>query len=85
VRQEGAASWVGVAAFDTAFHASLPEAAATYPLPWDWTERWGVRRFGFHGLSVQYALGRATKLLGAFRRICARCSPRPIRVPRALV
>ena len=54
-----------VAAFDTAFHASLPEAAAIYPLPWDWTERWGLRRFGFHGLSVQYALGRATELLGA--------------------
>ena len=39
VRQEGAASWAGVAAFDTASYASLPEAAATYPLPWDWTER----------------------------------------------
>src|SRR5712691_2204548 len=54
-----------VAAFDTAFHASLPDVAATYPLPWAWTERWGLRRFGFHGLSVQYALGRATELLGA--------------------
>jgi acetate kinase len=54
-----------VAAFDTAFHASLPEAVATYPLPWDWTTRWGLRRFGFHGLSVQYALGRATQILGA--------------------
>jgi|SRR5579859_2128298 len=54
-----------VAAFDTAFHAGLPEAAAIYPLPWDWTERWGVRRFGFHGLSVEYALGRATELLGS--------------------
>src|SRR6266568_3143412 len=54
-----------VAAFDTAFHASLPDAAARYPLPWAWTERWGLRRFGFHGLSVQYALGRATELLGA--------------------
>src|SRR3979411_301066 len=54
-----------VAAFDTAFHASLPEAAAIYPLPWDWTERWGLRRFGFHGLSVQYALGRATEMLGS--------------------
>ncbi|MCA1646207.1 MAG: acetate/propionate family kinase [Chloroflexi bacterium] len=53
-----------VAAFDTAFHADLPQAAAIYPLPWDWTERWGVRRFGFHGLSVQYALGRATQMLG---------------------
>ena len=53
-----------VAAFDTAFHASLPAAAATYPLPWDWTQRWNLRRFGFHGLSVQYAVGRATELLG---------------------
>jgi acetate kinase len=54
-----------IAAFDTAFHATLPDAAAIYPIPWDWTERWGVRRFGFHGLSVQYALGRATEMLGA--------------------
>jgi acetate kinase len=54
-----------VAAFDTAFHASLPDAAAIYPLPWEWTERWGMRRFGFHGLSVQYALGRATEMLGS--------------------
>lgn len=53
-----------VAAFDTAFHATIPDAAAIYPLPWDWTEQWGLRRFGFHGLSVQYALRRATELLG---------------------
>ena len=53
-----------VAAFDTAFHATLPDHAATYPLPREWTERWGLRRFGFHGLSVQYAVGRAAELLG---------------------
>jgi acetate kinase len=53
-----------VAAFDTAFHASLPPAAATYPLPWEWTERFTLRRFGFHGLSVQYAVGRTAQLLG---------------------
>jgi acetate kinase len=52
-----------VAAFDTAFHASLPEAAATYPLPWEWTQRWGLRRFGFHGLSVEHAVARTTELL----------------------
>jgi acetate kinase len=57
-----------VAAFDTAFHASLPDAAAIYPLPWEWTERWGVRRFGFHGLSVQYAAGRAAEMLGSVPR-----------------
>jgi acetate kinase len=54
-----------VAAFDTAFHATLPEAAAGYALPFEWTERWGLRRFGFHGLSVSYAVERAKDLLGA--------------------
>lgn len=52
-----------VAAFDTAYHASIPDAAAIYPLPWEWTQRWGVRRFGFHGLSVEYAAGRAAELV----------------------
>ena len=40
-----------VACFDTAFHSSLPDAAATYALPSTWRERWGLRRYGFHGLS----------------------------------
>lgn len=53
-----------IAAFDTAFHATLPEAAAGYGLPFEWTERWGLRRFGFHGLSVAYAVERASELLG---------------------
>jgi acetate kinase len=53
-----------VAAFDTAFHATLPEAAAGYSLPHEWTERWGLRRFGFHGLSVAYAVARTGQLLG---------------------
>jgi acetate kinase len=53
-----------VAAFDTAFHARMPEAAAGYGLPFEWSERWGLRRFGFHGLSVAYAVGRARALLG---------------------
>jgi acetate kinase len=53
-----------VAAFDTAFHATIPEAAAIYGLPWDWTARWGLRRFGFHGLSVEYAVGRSAELVG---------------------
>ncbi|MBV8199963.1 MAG: acetate/propionate family kinase, partial [Acidobacteria bacterium] len=53
-----------VAAFDTSFHAGLPEAAALYPLPWEWTERYGLRRYGFHGLSVSYACRRVAELLG---------------------
>ena len=40
-----------VAAFDTAFHATLSEAARTYPVPQKWTRAWGIRRYGFHGLS----------------------------------
>jgi acetate kinase len=53
-----------VACFDTAFHASLPAAAATYAVPWSWTEQHGIRRFGFHGLSHAYAARRAAELLG---------------------
>ena len=39
------------------------QTAALYPLPWEWTTRWGLRRFGFHGLSVSYAIGHARELL----------------------
>jgi acetate kinase len=53
-----------VAAFDTAFHATLPPAARTYALPWSWTTDWGLRRYGFHGLSHAYCAGRAAELLG---------------------
>jgi len=52
-----------VAAFDTAFHTTIPDRAAVYPLPWEWTERYGLRRLGFHGLSVQYSVQRASELL----------------------
>jgi acetate kinase len=53
-----------VACFDTAFHARLPAAAATYALPKLWTERFALRRYGFHGLSHAYASRRAAQLLG---------------------
>jgi len=52
-----------VACFDTAFHAGLPPEAATYALPAEWRERFGLRRFGFHGLSHSYAARRAAELL----------------------
>jgi acetate kinase len=54
-----------VACFDTAFHARLPAAAATYAIPADWRRRWGLRRFGFHGLSHGWAAHRTPELLGA--------------------
>ena len=52
-----------VACFDTAFHARIPPAAATYALPREWRTRWPLRRFGFHGLSHAYASRRAAELL----------------------
>ena len=52
-----------VACFDTSFHADLPAAAATYALPREWRERWGLRRFGFHGLSHAYATRRAAEIV----------------------
>jgi acetate kinase len=52
------------ACFDTAFHATLAPGAATYALPEAWRERWGLQRFGFHGLSHAYASRRAAELLG---------------------
>jgi acetate kinase len=52
-----------VACFDTAFHATLPDAAATYALPAAWRERWGLRRYGFHGLSHAWVARRAPALV----------------------
>jgi acetate kinase len=53
-----------VACFDTAFHATIPAAAATFALPQEWRTRWNLRRYGFHGLSHSYASRRAAELLG---------------------
>lgn len=52
-----------VACFDTAFHAHLPPAARTYALPREWNARWGLRRYGFHGLSHAYAVRRGAELV----------------------
>jgi acetate kinase len=59
-----------VAVFDTAFHATLPPEAWTYPIPEKWTRDWRIRRFGFHGLSHAYCSRRAAEMLG-------RSSPQP--------
>jgi acetate kinase len=52
-----------VAVFDTAFHAQMPAAAQTYPVPYDWVEQ-GIQRYGFHGISHRYVANRAAQLLG---------------------
>ncbi|MGC1526512.1 MAG: acetate kinase [Phormidesmis sp.] len=50
------------AVFDTAFHQTLPPAAALYPVPQSWIDK-GIRRYGFHGISHQYCAHRAAYLL----------------------
>ena len=56
-----------VACFDTAFHARLPEVSRRYPVPDAWFAEDGIRRYGFHGLSVEWSVGRAAALLGRRR------------------
>jgi acetate kinase len=56
-----------VACFDTSFHIDMPRKAATYALPRAWREEWGIRRYGFHGLSHEWASQRASELLGRSR------------------
>jgi acetate kinase len=52
-----------VAVFDTAFHRTMPIAASTYALPQAWRERFGVHRYGFHGLSLAWCAERVPQLL----------------------
>jgi acetate kinase len=56
-----------IAVFDTAFHQTMPEAAYIYPLPYEWYQRHGVRRYGFHGQSHLYAARRGAVLAGVDR------------------
>lgn len=53
-----------IACFDTAFHSTLGPAAYTLAIPTEWAQRWKLRRYGFHGLSCQWSLTRATEMLG---------------------
>lgn len=54
-----------VACFDTSFHATMPARAATYALPARWRREWGIRRYGFHGLSHAWASRRTAEILRA--------------------
>lgn len=58
-----------VACFDTAFHTTLPAAAATFALPARWRERWELRRYGFHGLSHAHVAHEIAATLGDRLRI----------------
>ena len=52
-----------VAVFDTAFHQSMPDHAALYPLPYELYERSGIRRYGFHGTSHSYVAKEAAEMM----------------------
>jgi acetate kinase len=53
-----------VAVFETGFHATIPERAYVYGVPYEWLEKYGVRRYGFHGSSHRYVSRRAPEVLG---------------------
>jgi acetate kinase len=53
-----------VGVFDTAFHQTMPARAYTYPVPHEWADQYGVRRYGFHGTSHAYVAQQAQSLLG---------------------
>ncbi|WP_029608727.1 acetate/propionate family kinase [Mycoplasma simbae] len=52
------------AEFDTSFHTTIPDVNAIYPIPHEWTEKFGIRRFGFHGISHQYITEKMQQILG---------------------
>src|SRR5438067_9008353 len=53
-----------VAAFETAFHQTIPLSRQVYGIPYDWTEKLGIRRYGFHGASHRYIATRVAELVG---------------------
>lgn len=53
-----------VGVFDTAFYGTLPEYAYIYPLPYEYYEKYKVRRYGFHGTSHRYVTAEAAKMIG---------------------
>ena len=53
-----------VAVFETGFHATMPEQAFVYGVPYEWLEKHGVRRYGFHGSSHRYVSRRAPEVMG---------------------
>lgn len=53
-----------VAVFDTAFHQTLPEKRYIYPIPFEYYEKYGIRKYGFHGTSHQYVANRVAEIMG---------------------
>lgn len=58
-----------VASFETTFHQTIPEYRAVYGLPYEWVEKYGVRRYGFHGASHSYIAWKMGELQPRARRV----------------
>lgn len=58
-----------VAAFETAFHQTIPLARQVYAIPHEWTEKLGIRRYGFHGASHRYIATRVKEIVPEARRV----------------
>lgn len=53
-----------VACFDTSFHQTIPKERYIYPIPYEYYEKYGIRKYGFHGISHEYVSKRVAELLG---------------------
>ena len=62
-----------VAAFETAFHQTIPMKRQVYAIPWEWTQDHGIRRYGFHGASHRYIATRANELITPVPRRIISC------------
>src|SRR5436190_3782769 len=58
-----------VAAFETAFHQTIPQSRQVYAIPHEWTEKLGIRRYGFHGASHRYIATRAKEIVPSAKKI----------------
>ena len=56
-----------VGVFDTAFHQTMPKEHYIYPIPYEYYEKYGIRKYGFHGTSHRFVSERAAKLMGGQR------------------
>jgi acetate kinase len=52
------------ACFDTAFSHDMPDHARLYPVPLEWSRKYAIRRYGFHGISYEYVAGETSRLVG---------------------
>ena len=52
-----------VAVFDTAFHQTIPKEKYIYPIPYKYYEKYGIRKYGFHGISHEYVANRVAQLM----------------------